>query len=116
MKSVHSRTHTLPIFKELKILPIDRIHHYSIITFMFRFVKDMLPEVLKEIFERNDCVRLTRQNSKLKVQHCKTTFFQNTMRFIAVREWNSIDEVIENNCSFHTYTKRVKKYFLNSIT
>lgn len=116
MKSVHYRTHTLPIFRGLNILPLDKIYRHCVIIFMFKFVKDMLPRLFNEIFLRNDCIRLTRQNSKFKVQQCKTTLFQNTMRFKAVKEWNFIDDIVDKNCCFHTYKKNVKKYLLCAIT
>jgi len=115
MKSVHYRTHSLPIFKELDILPLDKIHQHCVITFMFKFVKDMLPVVFKEIFHRSDSFYETRQSNKFKVQKCRTTLFQNTMRFKAVREWNSIANIIENNCSFHTYRKKLKKHLMYEI-
>ena len=78
----------------------------------------MLPNVMNEIFIRNSDLnrRNTRQDSKLHIPLCRTTLFQNTMRYQGAKEWNSVSDKIDYFCSEQTFKKRLKKYYFKFIT
>ena len=48
IKSAPFRAHTEPIFLELKLLPIAKVYLFSIIMFMFKFEKQMLPSIFDD--------------------------------------------------------------------
>ena len=77
-----------PIFKCLNLLPLNYIYKQRVNLFMFKFVKNMLPDVMNELFLRNSDLdrRNTRQDSKLHIPLCRTTLFQNTLRYLGAKE------------------------------
>ncbi len=42
--------HVTPIFDELNILPLKKVYQYKIATMMFKFSKDLLPNIFNNIF------------------------------------------------------------------
>ena len=52
--NVPSRTHTAPLFKELKILPLEKLISYSKIKFMHNFVHQKLPFSFNETWMKNN--------------------------------------------------------------
>lgn len=114
IKSASFLANTAPIFKELKILPLHNIYRQRVNIFMFKFVKNMLPEIMNDLFIRNIDLdrRSTRQNNKLQIPFCKTVLYQNTIRYQGVKEWNEISDIIDHKCSIHTFKFRLKAHFL----
>ena len=118
MRSAHYLSESAPIFRYLNLLPLKYIYKQRISLFMFKFIKNMLPNVMNEIFIRNSDLnrRNTRQDSKLHIPLCRTTLFQNTMRYQGAKEWNSVSDEIDYFCSEQTFKKRLKKYYFKFIT
>ena len=114
IKSAPFLANTEPLFKELKLLPLHNIYKHRLNIFMFKFMRNMLPDIMNELFSKNNELdrRSTRQNYKLRIPLCKTTLFQNTIRYQGVKEWNSISEVIEYKCSIHTFKYKLKHHYL----
>lgn len=115
IRSVPIRTESDPIFRQLGILRLSDIYRYQVITFMFKFIKGMLPDMFDDMFTRNSSVirRVTRQQHKLAIPRCRTTAFQKTLRFTGVQEWNEICDTVDHFCSVHTLKKRVKTYIIS---
>ena len=62
--------HTEPIFKELHVLPLFKLHQFAIVLFMFKLRNDMLPNVIfNEMFSCNVNIYQynTHQRSKMYV-------------------------------------------------
>jgi hypothetical protein len=51
--NVPSRTHTAPLFKDLKILPLEKLISYSKLKFMHNFVNQKLPFSFNETWIKN---------------------------------------------------------------
>jgi hypothetical protein len=117
IKSAPFKATTKPLFRELKLLPLECIYRQRVCIFMFKFVKNMLPDVFDDIFLRNTNInrRQTRQNYNLKIPYCRTTMFQRTIRYQGVKEWNSTSAAVDHYCSVHTFKKRLKKYLLDTF-
>ena len=100
-----------PIFKCLNLLPLNYIYKQRVNLFMFEFVKNKLPDVMNELFLRNSDLdrRNTRQDSKLHIPLCRTTLFQNTLRYLGAKEWNSVSNKIDHFCSETTCKNRLRK-------
>ena len=101
-----------PLYEELSILPFSDLFKQTVVIFMFKFVKGMLPPIFNNMFLRNYEVRdrLTRSRHKFYVPTCKTSLCQKSLRSMGPRLWNDIGESIDHFCSLHTFKRRVKSY------
>ena len=117
IKYASYRAESKPLFKELSILPLKSIYRYSILIFMFKFVKGMLPEIFGNLFRRNSDIvgHNTRQKFHLYVPHCNTTIYKNTIKMQGVLQWNAIQKDIDIFCSIHMFKKRIKSYLIRGI-
>ena len=70
--------HTEPIFKQLSILPLKKLHKYSVILFMYKYRNEMLPVFFNEVFTCNIDIHnyANRQRNKLHVPKCKLAVTQ----------------------------------------
>ena len=50
IKSAHYKAHTEPMFKDLNILPFEKVHQYSIIIFMYKYFNKLLPPIFDKMF------------------------------------------------------------------
>ena len=118
IKSVSIRTESDPIFREFGILKLNEIYRYKVATFMFRFIKGLLPTIFDDVFKRNSTIvqRITRQQYKLVIPKCQTSAFQRTLRFTGVSEWNEICDIVDHFCSIHTFKKRAKSYIVSNTS
>jgi hypothetical protein len=117
IKSASFRAESKPLFNELQILPLKSIYRYSIILFMFKFIKGMLPEIFGKLFQRNSEIvsRSTRQQFHLHVPKCKTSLYKNTIKMQGVLEWNTVQLTIDHFCSIHTFKRKLKEYLLKEF-
>lgn len=113
MTSSGFRAESAPLFLKLKVLDVHKIYRYKVNTFMFKFVKDLLPEIFQNIFKRNTA-RATRQKFKLYLPISRTHSYNNTMRFQGVKEWNYVVDQLDHYCSVHTFKKRLKLFLLHN--
>jgi hypothetical protein len=109
------RTESDPLFKKLNILKVTQVYYYSIALFMFKFMKDMLPEVFKILFKRNYEIstRATRNSFKLNLPLCRTEAYKSSMKYQGPKIWNKLEDAINHYCSIHTFKKKLKNYIIN---
>jgi hypothetical protein len=109
------RAPSKPLFQELKMLTLPQIYLNSILLFVFKFLKGLLPAIFDDFYYRNRHVteRATRQDDLLYVPICNTNLFQNTIRIKGVREWNIKEHLLYENCSHHTFKRKLKETFLS---
>ena len=64
--SANYRSPTEPIFTSLKMLPLAKLYEYAVILFMFKYIKNMLPNVFDDMFIINADIHnySTRQTRK----------------------------------------------------
>ena len=117
IKSAPYRAQTLPLFTEMKLLPLHKIYDYCLLLFMFKFVKGLLPDIFNEMFIRNNNVSVqnTRQSNYLRTPSCRTAMIQKTVRYKGVIGWNSIVKKLDNFCSLHSFKRRLKHYLLQNL-
>ena len=111
--------HTKPIFKELKILNFDQLYVYSVQLFMYKYVKNALPNIFDIFFTRNDTVHhhYTRQQLLFRLPLLFTIPACNTIRLRGVHIFNYFSRNIDYNCVFVTYKYILKKHILlNDVT
>jgi len=85
---------------------------------MFKFSQGMLPLCFDELFRKNEIIHdyNTRNRFKYRLPQIKTGIYQRSLSFRGVVIWNYFSEIIDVQCSFHTFKNRLKKYLtLNTI-
>ena len=114
IKSAHYKAHTEPIFKDLNILPFEKVHQYSIIIFMYKYFNKMLPPIFDKMFHKSSEIHTyhTRQAQKLIIPKVRTTAMKKSIYNLSVTLWNKIEDVISIQCSIFTFKKLVRKYLL----
>ena len=82
-------------------------------TITFKFVNNIRPYYLKEIFEFAPHCRTDTRNkfSKLKIPFRKTNMGQKAISFVGPSLWNSLPELIKKR--INTFKHSVKNYCLN---
>lgn len=110
MKSAGYRAHSDPLFAELQLLKLSDIYVFHVLTFVFKYVKGLLPKAFENFFLRNNEVsqRVTRNSHKLYLPRFKTILYKNTIRYQGVKEWNARVDVIGDKCSIHAFKKKTK--------
>ena len=111
---VPSKTHTKPLFIEMKILPINQVYLYSIIMFMFKLDSGQLPEVFNKLFIKNLNIHQyeTRQSTLLHVQKARITLYQKSLKYTGVSAWNFVKNKLNVNCSFYLFKQNLKSFLL----
>ena len=101
-----------PLFKKLNILKLTQIYDTSIAVFMFKFIKGMLPSIFDDLFCRTSdrATRVTRNSYKLAIPLCRTELHKKSIRYQGPHIWNKYEDVINHQCSLHTFKRRMKQY------
>ena len=117
MASAKSRDHSLPLFKQLRILPLYNIYELCVSVTMFKFMKKLVPNELNDLFVTNDEIHSypTRQRHQLRAPRARTSLRQKTFTNKGVNIWNQISVIINHNCSLSVFKSRVKQHFLNEL-
>ena len=112
---VPPRTHTDPLYKDLKILNIDQIRDYSIALFMYKLSHHMLPSMFENMFIYTSDVHdyYTRQADLLYIQYAPTKRSQRTIKYYGTKLWNIISVVVQPDCAISTFKQKLKIFLLS---
>jgi hypothetical protein len=107
------RTASLPLFQQLKILPLPELYEYRVLMFMGRNHKNLLPNALSRIFSvrQHDHAMTTRQVGHLTIPRFRFKISQSSISYAGVRLWNSIID----NCRTNSSLKILKDDILKKI-
>ena len=100
--------HSTPLFKELEILPLAQFIKFKYCKFMWKLMNQTLPPSLASNFNVNDRNQLFNSISRLESLH-------NFVRFAGPRLWNNLPSSISSQTSLVTFSKKLKKYFLDQL-
>ena len=107
--------HTDPLFKELNVLKINQLYIFKTFLFMFKYHKQVLPEIFKDLFIYSSSVHgyNTRHasNENFLSNLAASTRRTQTIRFNGVKIWNTLSNLIDVNCSLPALKNKIK-YFL----
>ena len=104
-------------FEKLNWLPItDRINQ-CILSTTFKFVNDMGPNYLNEVFQWVAESNRTLRNDYLKLKHPfrKTTAGQNSLSFLGPSKWNKLPESTKKCNNINTFKHNLKKLYLAQL-
>ena len=112
--SANYRSPTEPIFTSLKILPLAKLYEYAVILFMFKYIKNMLPNVFDDTFIINADIHnySTRQTRKLHVPIGKSSMVYKTVKYRGTYLWNYVSDKCNNNCGILSYKQLLRSYLL----
>ena len=112
---VPPRTHTYPLYKDLKILNIDQIRDYSIALFMYKLSHHMLPSMFENMFIYTSDIHdyYTRQADLLYIQFAPTKRSQRTIKYYGTKLWNIISGIIQPDCAISTFKQKLKIFLLS---
>ena len=115
---VSPRTNANKLYFDYNILSLKRLYSYNIGIFMYKFSKNMLPELFENFFcnvasvhehsTRSACL------NHIYVQFKGTTRGQKAFSYSGARIWNLILSHIETDCAIGTFKKLFAKLLLNS--
>ena len=108
-------THTLPLFKNMNILPIDKVVIHRIGMFMFKYYNGTLPQVMNNLYIPNSEIHSyrTRQSNLLHIKKGKLNVYTKSFGNTSARVWNVIQRKININVSASTFKRSLKSYLID---
>ena len=82
----------VPLFKQLKILPIQQVYVYNIAQFMYKYLIKMLPETFSIFFTTTDTTSQysTRNITPFKLPRYRLVVRENSMSVTGPKVWNHL--------------------------
>ena len=86
------RSASLPLFQQLNILPFPALYEYSVLLFMNRHHRNLLPKALCQMFQprNNQHSMTTRQIGHLAIPRFRSKKSQTFISYTGVKLWNSL--------------------------
>ena len=113
------RTHSEPLFKELKLLNIWQMNKYLIGLFMYKHYHKILPPLFETFFTRTCEVHShdTRRASKhYKIPIARRNYSQSNIRFRGPVVWSDIlNREISPNITIGTFKKHLKELLIKGL-
>jgi len=109
--------HTLPLFKSLKVLPVDKLNDLQLACFMYRCTNKLLPDYFCQMFRSNAEIHCynTRTKNALHLDSFNLKLRKNTVRFAGVFLWNSIPDELKATCTLSVFCKKYKKHLFQNL-
>ena len=118
IKSVPTRTSCDGLFKDLKILTIQKLFHFQVAIFMYKVTYKQVPPTFINMFTINETVHDhdTRNSQAYRIPTLHLTISQRGIRYIGVHYWN--DKVNQEilPCSIAVFKKSMKKTLINETS
>ena len=103
--------HTDPLFKGLKILPVNKLYIDRIGIIKFKATYDLLPKSITQLFSKNKDIHSynTRSKDLLRVVIGTKNF-----TYFSPRIWNALVSNININVTLAQFKSRLKMYLLHN--
>ena len=107
--------HTKPFFKEVGILPFDKIYLFHLGKFMYQFHCQLLPHNFDNFFQNiNQVHNYYTRNSRLYfLPFCRTNIRQFSISSQGIKFFNSLPQDICEASSVFSFRKKLKEYLFN---
>ena len=110
--------HTPPIFKELKVLPVQKVYDFNCLLFAFKCIKHNVFPSFRDKITQTQSVHShnTRRNknyrtddiARLKI--CQRSFF-----FHGIKLWNTLDDSVKKINYLYVFKQSMKEHLINQI-
>ena len=89
-----------PLFRSLDILPIDKLVHNRIGIMMYKYVNDLLPLVMSELYTYNRDIHHhnTRQSNLFHLHKGNTNIYTNSFKYRSSQIWNFLQLNMDVKC------------------
>ena len=113
-------SHTLPIFKSLKLLQLYDIFRIKLLCFVYESINKLNSYCFHEFFQLNSDVHgyFTRQSNRGDVfrNHKNSSQYGlRSIRYMGAKTWNELPEILKNSTSKFSFKKNLKKFIQNSM-
>ena len=113
-------THSLPIFKELRLLRISDIIQLKLLTFVYETINNSIPSCFHEFLNHNSSVHNynTRQSHRgdiFMVQTNSSLYGLKSIRYLGAKYWNELPAEIRNSSSKTVFKKKLKTYLIDTM-
>ena len=111
---------TAPIFKQLNILNLSKLHIYFVQLFVYKYIcedeKRKLPAIFEKFFTQNSSVHqhFTRQINQLHTMNPRCNITKNGVRCFGVKSFNYYLNRVRMNCEYNTYKSNLKYHLINN--
>ena len=115
ISGVNRLSHSEPLFINLSVLTMTKLHKYNIGLLMYKYHHGWLPQILN-IFERNSDIHQysTRQANQLHIPVYKTELGKRSFHFQAVKIWNEIYSALSVNVKIGTFKRKLKSFLIQN--
>ena len=99
-----------PLFRSLDILPIDKLVHNRIGIMMYKYVNDLLPLVMSELYTYNRDIHHhnTRQSNLFHLHKGNTNIYTNSFKYRSSQIWNFLQLNMDVNVSLSEFKRSFK--------
>ena len=104
--------HSIDIFKQLNILPLNKLVINRIGIMMYKYANNLLPPVINDMYTTNSDVHnyTTRQKHLLHVNKSNINIYSKSFANTSARIWNAMQSEIEVNVSISKFKMSSKMY------
>jgi hypothetical protein len=110
--------HTPPLYKSLKILPLDKLYQYSLSLFAYKLINLTVPPLLHAILTTpvNTHSHYTRTTQSLPTFFFRHRVSQIGLKYNLSRLYNSLPVSLKDIHSFALYKHKIKLFLIDCIT
>ena len=103
--------HSVPLFKELKILPLDLLIKHKQATFMWAVYNKFMPQIVSHNFVNNQ--RILSKNFILPFPRKESE--KRCLTYSGVKLWNELPEQLKEHTVKSSFSRNLKKYLLEIL-
>ena len=112
-------SHSEPLFQQLNILNLEKLHHLSVQMLMFKWYHNSLPDIFESFFKpvsHRHHTRLATSTSILleRPKDLSSDLGMRSIRYRGVLCHNHLSSKISYNVSIQTYKLHLKRFLLNN--
>ena len=110
------RANTAPIFKDLRILNVSKLHAYSVQLFVYKYHHNLLPDIFRDFYVQNSAIHshFTRQGNDFHPPIFNYSQTYRNVRCFGVKTFKYFRPHIKMDCSYYTYKRHLKHYLVNN--
>ena len=91
---------------EHNLITIKHMYKAEIGILMFKYHKNLLPQSFDKIFIQKSFHMKTRSSSNVVTCFCRSTVFQQSLKFIGSKVWNNIPLIITDSKTNNVFKKK----------
>ena len=110
------RSHSIPLFRECRLLTLQEIHAYKIILFMFKVYHKIAPETFHARIIKNNEIHNygTRYSHELRVPPYKLSIMKQLWCVKGVYMWNFVCKYITHDCSQNSFKISLRRFIIGN--